>query len=398
MTAQQVSDFSGRLEPAVTAAVQFKHAPFAPILMSLIGDGRYRRTGNPTVTWHEQSLRAHRTQINNGADDYDANTTSIVVDSAAGIRVGTLLKAEATGEVLFVSGVSGTTLTVQRGHGATSGAVASVADNAYLKVIGTAEGEGSGVPGYTVSEPDEVTNLIQTFKEPVKRTGLAMRTATLTEDESARLREVANRHFMRSQEWAIIHGVKGTATNAASETVRTLDGLVAMAQQVSAINGTLSFDALEAAVEPVFQVSDTNVLRAACGPTFMRTINAMARKDHAMMDMGQTEYGLRISVVHTSFGDLQLVPTWSLGDAYAGDAIVYDPMTTELRPTPRNPGAGEADTGRYGVMNGLMLPHLQINTQSPGEDAVEDCFFAEYSLQAQRYKIGHIQGVTGAAA
>jgi hypothetical protein len=77
---------AGVLDAASTRQVMVRTrlGGYAPLYTALLSAGRTASEARGTIHWYDRELSSQRTQINNASDDYDAATTAIVVDSAAG--------------------------------------------------------------------------------------------------------------------------------------------------------------------------------------------------------------------------------------------------------------------------------------------------------------------------
>jgi hypothetical protein len=116
--------------------------------------------------WLEESLNAATVQLNGALT---AIATSMVVDSATGVQIGALLVDQTLGkqEVIQVTAISGTTLTVVRGFGDSAPAAETHADDALFRIIGRPKPEGDeNVTDETVARSRK-HNICQIFKSEV---------------------------------------------------------------------------------------------------------------------------------------------------------------------------------------------------------------------------------------
>lgn len=111
-------------------------SPFETPLLDHLGDPR--RSARSTIhEWIEDALLPNRGVINQSTFTPDALTeTAITVDDGSIFQVGDQLKPDGSGEILFVTDVTGDDLTVIRGYGSTT--PEALADNQSLLIVGNA--------------------------------------------------------------------------------------------------------------------------------------------------------------------------------------------------------------------------------------------------------------------
>ncbi|MGV6813883.1 MAG: SU10 major capsid protein, partial [Phycisphaerales bacterium] len=220
--------FDGALSTDVLeAVVRVEGADEFPLTAFLLGANKKRITTSERFSWYASSLTARRGQINNGAGAYTSATTNLIVDNAAIFTPGDMLLAEATGEHLFVTGVSvgSNLIVVTRGAGSVAAHADSVADNAYLLNIGNAHGEGAGSPTHKTGNKVELYNFVQTFRQAVEISGRMNRIKTQTEDERTFQRKSAFEQLMRDGEQAMLFGARNNSlTDANGKRVTTMGG------------------------------------------------------------------------------------------------------------------------------------------------------------------------------
>lgn len=331
-------DFKGQLTPAVTQSIILnRSADISPIFSALEAASAFEDVTQAEFNWYEDELPTSRSQINNGPDNYNAATTSLVVDSAAVFFTGAVVLAEATGEVMLVTGINtGTnTITVQRGLGVTTAAVASVADDAFLQVIGSAHPELSSSPDPRNTAPSKVTNFTQTFRESVELSDRMLSSATLTENEQARQR---GKHLFVVQERIERSFLFGSGEPADGS--QQLDGngkrvtytkglLNAIETHVDNIGGAMNMAAWQAFAEKAFaRGSKTKLLFA--GNTLLSAINSLYRGQLRIENLASA-VGLQVRRVLTDYGEFQVVQHQGLQGGYAGTGIVVDPTGAQIR-------------------------------------------------------------------
>ena len=314
--------------------------------------------------WFHDGAEDYLTAINNVPDDYNAATTSLTVDDSSVFKPGDILIADATGERMYVSAVpSGTSITVVRGIGGSTAATGSVADNAVLRALGIAAGEGSDKPSSRNSVPTRHTNFTQIFKRVVEMTGTANAVRTNTPEARARQRMLAFRDLLREIERVLTFGVKAdNLSDADGNRVRTMAGLYSfITSNVGNPGGALTKAWVRSWARDIFATGSTTKLLFA-GGLVMEQLEGLY-EDQIRFVNGETAYGMRLGRLETTHGELQIVTDRSLNGAYNGDGIVVDPAEVNIRALP-----------------GRELA-LRQNVQSNSEDRVCDQWLGEFTVE-----------------
>jgi len=156
-----------------------------------------RKTTDPEFAWWAEGNVIIRLQVNGALASGDtlisvdtadptASTLSANLGTATNLKPGDILLCEPAvdsatfnQELIEVDTVmSDTQFTARRGAGGTT--AASIADNIWLTVIGSAYAEGTGVPRAVTRNPIKFKNFIQIFKDTYELTGTADKTKTRT--------------------------------------------------------------------------------------------------------------------------------------------------------------------------------------------------------------------------
>jgi len=143
--------------------------PFLTILMK----ARKVPVNSQEFIWYDQDEQSWWTEL---ASSYSAGTAhtsdTISVADASFLRKKDLIKNASTGEIMRITDISGTTLTVDRGYGydsaASSGtdAVASTGSDDNIMRLSNAMEENSNAPGSYSTQPTKLWNLVHTFRTP----------------------------------------------------------------------------------------------------------------------------------------------------------------------------------------------------------------------------------------
>ncbi|MCA9289382.1 MAG: DUF5309 family protein [Phycisphaerales bacterium] len=381
-----VPTFTGPLDRNVTEEIILvQAAEDAPIYAALVGQGLTDETGNQKVEWYTDQHSVRTTAIDNGSTPYDETDTTLVVDSSAPFFEGCLIRADATGEIMYcVSVTNGTTIVVRRGvGGVVAAAAASVANNAVLRNLGPAAGEGRTMYAHRASNPAAEYNFLQTFRKTVEMSGRMLNEATLTENEQARLRKVKFEELIRDFEHALVFGARDNdTTDVNGKVVTTMGGLWQhITTNVDNVGGTMTKARMVSGLEPFFQFGSMEKW-AFCGQLWLQTANSLFDSQLRLAQSDRVA-GLQIQqLMLPSGGKLNLVLDRTLSAPLTGAAIVVDMAQAELV-------FARGERGR---------PRLKPIALTDGADAQAEEWFAEFTLRWGSEKFHGIQkGVTGAA-
>ena len=159
----------------------------------------------------------------------------LTVDTPAIFRIGDLVQPEGSDEILQVTAVGGSTITVTRGYGGTT--AEALADNQRLIVLGHAALEGEDAAAAAFQNRVRRTNYTQIFTETIHVSG-TMDAVTLQGVDREFDYQAINRvrELLRSLEQSVIAGVAASATPEGSDTVRrTMGGILSFISGASAI-------------------------------------------------------------------------------------------------------------------------------------------------------------------
>lgn len=121
--------------------------------------------------WLDAQVSAQGDTVNGAVTN---SATSITVDDGSKFRVGMLVSAEGSDEVIQVTAVAGNVLTVVRGIGGTT--AAAIADNAKLIVDSTSREENSLGQDDGIYQPESVENFFQTMDTMITMSRRALAT------------------------------------------------------------------------------------------------------------------------------------------------------------------------------------------------------------------------------
>lgn len=221
--------------------LRFNPSGTAPIF-ALSSKAGKKSVDDPEFAWWNEGNVLTRLQVNGALASGD---TLVSVDSAdptsttLGANLGTATNLK-SGDILLVEPLtdsatynqemievdnvlSDTQFTVRRGVAGTT--PASIANDVFLTLIGSAYAEGTGVPKAVARNPIKFSNYIQIFKDTYELTGTADNTVTRTNNNYSE--DKKRKSFKHSQdiEMSILFGHKNETTGDNGKPKRYMGGL-----------------------------------------------------------------------------------------------------------------------------------------------------------------------------
>lgn len=303
-------------------------SPYETPLLNHIGDPK--RAAQSTVhEWIEDELLANTDLVNQSTFLPSPTTaTSITVDNGPRFRAGCLVRPASSGEVMFVTNVTGNVVTVVRGYGSTP--PATLADNMTLNILGNAALEGDSAPDARFTSRSRRQNYTQIFTAAIDVSG-SMQAARAygVEDEVDYQKQERMRELLRDLENCVINGVAPTTTQVGSASVRrSMNGLIPLITSNALVpnaggmpagsgagNNGLTEELLNAALRRVWDRSSGNVDTIVVGGAQKRRINefASASRQYVPED---TSYRDMINIYESDFGVCRVIMSrWVPEDA-----------------------------------------------------------------------------------
>lgn len=285
-------------------AIQFMQPQGDTPIFGLTGRAGGMSVDDPEFNFWIETQALLRLQVNGALG---SGATTIVVDSgdpdssdmtknygsALNLKEGDILMVEpgsdnATYNPEFIrvrEALSATTFTAERGVGGST--PASISNDAFLMLVGSAYAEGTAAPKAVTRNPTKFNNYTQIFKDSYQITGTANATRARTGDAWSNDKKRKMFDHARSIEMALIFGRK-SETAASSDNglpVRTMGGLLQLipTSRKTVLSGAVTFDGasgtdLLTAVYKVFDYAspagDTRV--AFCGNSALNALNVRA--------------------------------------------------------------------------------------------------------------------------
>ena len=230
-----------------------------------------RSVDDPEFSWWCEGNVLIRLQVNGAlgttdttvtVDSADPTTSTLSVNlgTATNLKPGDILLVEpATDNATFdhellevVSVLSDTQFTVSRGAGGTS--AASIANDLFLTVIGSAYAEGTGAPTAVSRNPLKYSNYIQIFKDTYELTGTADKTRTRTNNNYSE--DKKRKMFKHSSdiEWSLLFGRSAEATGDNGKPKRFMAGIRSLvpSANVTVFGSAVTPSSFLDAIAPVF--------------------------------------------------------------------------------------------------------------------------------------------------
>lgn len=201
------------------------------------------------------------TLINVDSADPTISTMGANLGTATNLKNGDILMVEPaadaatfTSELLEVDQVlSDTQFTVRRGAGGTT--PATIANDVFLTVIGSAYAEGTGVPRAVSRNPIKNNNFIQIFKDSYELTGTADNTNTRTNNGYSEDKRRKSFKHSSDIEWSIMFGRKAETVGDNGKPKRFMGGLrefIPVATNVTVFAAPVTPASFLDAIAPVF--------------------------------------------------------------------------------------------------------------------------------------------------
>lgn len=171
------------------------------------------------------------------------SATSITVDKGAVVEPSSVIMNTKTNEYMFVSAVSGNTLTVVRGFAESM--AAAVTQNDELLYLGTAKKEGSLAPNPKYRRGVPRMNYSQIFRNGWGTTRTAEYIKFITGNKATENKEDAVSMHAQDIEMALLLGRKSLNQVDGSEVLSTMDGLMSVVKNNTALAAAATLDSIQ---------------------------------------------------------------------------------------------------------------------------------------------------------
>ena len=319
-------DFAGSL-------LQTNPTGSAPLFA--LSSGMATKPANDTVvTWFEENKLQGRVDVTNNA----TTGTSLVVSDGSFVVPGQVWMIETTGELVFVTAVAGTTVTVERGFASTSVVSINGSSTAVpIQKISTAHEEGAEKPVAYSNLGFPRFNYCHIFRTTWDVTGTARAVQYHTGDQVARNKRDALLFHSEEIELSSWFSKKSIG-HMNGRPYRTMDGIVTqITTNVQSQQTHVTYTDLRGFLQDVFSYNikgQPNERIAFCGNTVLGVIDTLAKTFTTMNVVpGATEFGMKINKWITPFGEISLMthPLFNESPLWTKDLHVLHPGAMRTR-------------------------------------------------------------------
>ncbi len=297
-------------------------SPYETPLLDALGDP-LREATSTNHEWLEDELLPNKDAINDATWSDPSSDAQFDVDNGGRFRVGDQLQVEASEELMLVTAVNNSTLTVVRGYAGTT--AENLADNQVVNILGNAALEGSEKPDARFTNRVRCGNYTQIFTATVEVSGSDMAASQLgLADEIDALKQERLREMLRDLENTVLNGGLPSSNPQGSSTARrTMKGIVQhLASNVFHTSDSgfpTDADLDEAKVNyvlrKIWENSSGNVDLIVVGGFQKRKINAFC-SDSRSYGASDTTFKDMVGIYESDFGICRVVTTrWLPQDA-----------------------------------------------------------------------------------
>lgn len=213
------------------------------------------------------------------------SATSITVDKGAVVEPSSVIMNTKTNEYMFVSAVSGNTLTVVRGFAEST--AAAVTQNDELLYLGTAKKEGSLAPNPKYRRGVPRMNYSQIFRNGWGTTRTAEYIKFITGNKATENKEDAVSMHAQDIEMALLLGRKSLNQVDGSEVLSTMDGLMSIVKNNTALVAAATLDSIQEWMYSNFETCPEGVPNER---VVMTSLNVLYILNKLIRDAGSSYY------------------------------------------------------------------------------------------------------------
>lgn len=211
--------------------------------------------------------------------------TSITVDKGAVVEPSSVIMNTKTNEYMFVSAVSGNTLTVVRGFAEST--AAAVTQNDEFLYLGTAKKEGSLAPNPKYRRGVPRMNYSQIFRNGWGTTRTAEYIKFITGNKATENKEDAVSMHAQDIEMALLLGRKSLNQVDGSEVLSTMDGLMSIVKNNTALAAAATLDSIQEWMYSNFETCPEGVPNER---VVMTSLNVLYILNKLIRDAGSSYY------------------------------------------------------------------------------------------------------------
>jgi len=310
-------------------------SPYETPLLNALGDPM-REATSTHHEWLEDELLPNKDAVNDSTFTDPSADTDFVVDNGSRFRIGDQIQIEGSEELMLVTGISTSTLTVVRGYAGTT--AENLADNQVINILGNAALEGADKPNARFTNRSRCGNYTQIFTAAVEVSGTDMAASQLgLADELDNQKQARLRELIRDLENIVINAGQPASNPEGSGSIRrSMKGII---QHLSTNlfhtgdSGFPSGTALDEAMinyvlRKIWENSSGNVNLIVVGGFQKRKINAFC-SDSRAYGANDTTFTDMIGIYESDFGICKIVTTrWMPQDA----ALLLDSSRINVLP------------------------------------------------------------------
>jgi hypothetical protein len=297
-------------------------SPYETPLLDAIGDPM-RSAGSTYHEWLEDSLLPNRDAIATTIWDDPSDDSIFNVENASRFRVGDQIQVEGSKELMLVTTVGASSLTVVRGYASTANE--ALYDGAVLNIIGGAALEGEDRPQNRFTVRQRKGNYTQIFTASVEVSGsdLAANQIGLA-DEMDYQKQERLRELIRDLENTVINGGMAVSDPQGSATQRrTMKGIVQSCQTNLFTAGdsglpagtTLNEELVNFMLKRIWENSNSGIDTIVVGGTQKRKINTFLSGSR-VYSPEDTAYRNLVDLYESDFGLCRIILTrWMPADS-----------------------------------------------------------------------------------
>lgn len=297
-------------------------SPYETPLLDALGDSLYEARSTHHE-WLEDELLPNRDTVNDASIADPVNDASFDVANAGRFCVGDQIQIAGSCELMLVTAINDSTLTVIRGYAGTGKEY--IYNNTVINILGNAALEGGDKPQTRFTSRVRKGNYTQIFTRAVEVSGTDIASGQLgLADEMDYQKQQRLRELVRDLESTVINGGLPASTPQGSTTVRrSMNGIVKHITTNVMDNtdsnfpagGALTENTLNLMLRRIWENSNGSIDLVVVNGFQKRMINAFAAEGRTYV-AGDTKYANMVSVYESDFGVCRIITSrWVPQDA-----------------------------------------------------------------------------------
>ncbi len=289
-------------------------SPHETPLLDALGDPLHA-ANSTRHEWLDDELLPNTDKIHQpGLSDTAMTTTAVTVLNAGRFRLGDQVQPDQSHEVMLVTAISGSTLTVTRGYGGST--KKALTDALLLRILGNAAIEGADADSARFTIRTRNSNYTQIFSAATQVSGTEAAVRLIgVDDEMAYQKTNRLRELLRDLENTAINGVAPVSDpQGTSTTRRTMRGIIGsiVTNAMQPGGGFLPGDVelteahVNGALRTIWELSGNKPDLIVCGGGQKRRINAFIQTTTRFSPVNETFKNL-VSTYESDYGVCRVV-------------------------------------------------------------------------------------------